>query len=88
MNLLPALGHTGLDDTGILSADGLDAAVLGVTFGEPRRLIYDYAKVIEILMVGGMDEEAAQEFADFNISGAYVGPQTPIFVSKIGVWNS
>lgn len=86
MTLTKILEEAGLGDTDILVADGLDDAVIGVTLSEPRRLIYDYDKVIDILVAGGIDPEEAHEFADFNITDAYVGPQTPIIVSRHRDW--
>jgi hypothetical protein len=37
--------------------------------------------VIEILMDQGMDHDEAIEYYEFNIVGAYVGEQTPLFVN-------
>jgi hypothetical protein len=86
MDLQTALEQSGFGDAEILVADDLDDAVLGITLTEPRRLIYDYARVIDILVAKGLDREEAEEFADFNITDAYVGPQTPIFVSRHRDW--
>lgn len=68
-----------------LFADGLDDAYIG--FIENRWVkdsqpiaVYSRRKCIEILMRDGMDEEAANEFFEFNIDGAYVGPHTPMFL--------
>jgi hypothetical protein len=30
----------------------------------------------------GMERDEAEEFFDFNIEGAYVGPETPVFISS------
>lgn len=75
-------------DQTLLSADGLDGAIIGVAdaFSEPR-LVYSVSKILDILMAEG-DVEAdgedkytdAREHFEFNIAGGYVGPQTPIFV--------
>jgi acetyl-CoA carboxylase carboxyltransferase component len=64
----------------VLIADGFDDAVIGI---EPMtmRVVYDIDKVIEILMDQGMDHDEAIEYYEFNIVGAYVGEQTPIFVN-------
>ena len=70
-----------LDDyENVLIADGFDDAVIGI---EPMtmRVVYDIDKVIEILMDQGMDHDEAVEYYDFNIVGAYVGEQTPLFVN-------
>ena len=67
------------DHEGILSADGFDDAVIGVAtdFTEPR-LIYSVSKCIEILKED-MSEEDAMEYFTYNVSGAYVGEQPPIW---------
>ena len=64
----------------VLIADGFDDAVIGI---EPltMRVVYDIDKVIEILMDQGMDHDEAIEYYEFNIVGAYVGEQTPLFVN-------
>lgn len=61
----------------ILLADGFDEAIIGIDVNS-MRLIYSVSKCIEILC-RDMDEEEAVEFFDFNVSGAYVGEQTPIW---------
>lgn len=67
------------DDT-FLKADGFDDAVIGVEIGDPMRLIYSVKKVIEILITEDeMSFEDALEHFEYNIRGAYVGKQTPIW---------
>jgi hypothetical protein len=69
-----------LVDADTLLADGLEGAIIGVLF-EPKRVLYDSRKVIDLLMArDGMTEEEAVEFAEFNIFSAYVGPKTPVFL--------
>lgn len=67
------------DYDSILSADGFDDAVIGVAtdFTEPR-LIYSVSKCLEILEKD-MSELDALEYFTYNVSGAYVGEQTPIW---------
>jgi len=63
-----------------LLADGLDEAFLGIdTSGDEPRAVYSTEKCIEIL-AREMGREDAVEYFDFNVAGAYVGPQTPIFI--------
>lgn len=72
-------------DEELLTADGLDDAILGIggRCGQPSLVVYDVEKVIEILMTrDGMSYEEAQEFFDFNIGGAWVGELTPIWLHK------
>ena len=66
----------------ILLADGFDAALIGTgeRCGQPTLAVYDREKCIEVLQGQGMSYDAAQEYFDFNVVGAWVGEQTPIFV--------
>lgn len=64
-----------------LFAEGFDDAIIGITtipHGESV-IVYDYEKCIEVLR-NDMTEDDAREFFEFNCLGAYVGPQTPLFV--------
>jgi len=63
-----------------LTVDGHDDAVIGVDESK-MRLCYSVGKIIQKLMSrDGMTHEEAIEFFEFNISGAYMGEQTPIYV--------
>ena len=66
------------DDEEFLKADGFDDAVIGVCHTS-RKLIYSYAKCIEILLGEGMDEMDAIEHLSFNVINSYVGEKTPIW---------
>ena len=68
-------------DEELIYADGYDDAIIGVggAFNQ-RAVVYDIAKVLEVLVAEGATYEDAEEFFGFNISGAYVGEHTPIFV--------
>jgi hypothetical protein len=75
----PMLGES------LLLADGFEDAFIGVAqrFGwdEPVAL-YDYERCIRTLVTrDGMDREGAEEFFQFNVIGAWVGEQTPIYVT-------
>ena len=69
---------------GCIVADGFDFAFVGVMDGpddaHPYRAVYDTLTCIHILRLQGMTEEEAAEYFDFNVSGAYVGPGTPVFM--------
>ena len=65
-------------DEKFLIADGFDDAILGVD-DSSRRIVYSVSKCIKILEDMGMSEEEAIEYFDFNVSGAYMGEQTPIW---------
>lgn len=65
-------------DQDILIADGFDDAIIGIEIPS-MRLIYSVKRCIDILMEDDMDELDAVEHFYFNVSGAYVGEQTPIW---------
>ena len=69
--------------------DGHKNAIIGSSFiwgkdGEQIEiLVYDAEIIRENLMYkDGMDFQEAREFIEYNIEGAYVGPDTPIIVWK------
>jgi len=61
-----------------LIANGFDDAIIGVELPS-MRLIYSVSKCIDILIEEGMEHEDAIEHFEFNVSGSYVGEQTPIW---------
>jgi|TARA_R100000544_G_C2214471_1_gene53767 hypothetical protein len=67
---------------GVLLADGLEDAFIGVSCGfGPNKAIYDWDKCVEVFMNrDGMTYEEAVEWIDYNVTGAYVGEQTPEFI--------
>jgi len=69
-------------DEKLLSADGFEDAIIGVCYEKGvHRLVYSKTKCIKVLMDrDGMSYEIALEFFDFNVEGAYVGEQTPVWV--------
>lgn len=67
----------------MLKCDGLDDAIIGFTerCGDPMLIAYDCEKIIEIFMQrDGMTEEEATEFLIYNVTQAWMGDGTPIFV--------
>jgi uncharacterized beta-barrel protein YwiB (DUF1934 family) len=46
-------------------------------------VIYDREKCIEILMADGTDRDEAEEYFEFNTSGAWVGNATPGFLVRL-----
>lgn len=64
-------------DEVFLKADGFDEAIIGVN-EYPMKLIYSVKRCIEILEKD-MSTEDAIEYFNFNVYGAYVGEQTPIW---------
>tara|TARA_R110002020_G_scaffold263160_3_gene477551 strand:- start:344 stop:628 length:285 start_codon:yes stop_codon:yes gene_type:complete len=66
---------------------GLDKALIGIShpsFMLDRALaVYSSQKIIEIIMKeDDVSEEEALEYFYFNIIGAYVGENTPIFIDQ------
>ena len=70
----------------MLKADGFDEAIIGQACiwrdkGMHNVLVYDAEKMRSILMErDNMDSDEAREFIEFNVEGAYVGVETPIYV--------
>ena len=65
-----------------LLADGFEDALIGVGVIFNRSLAtYDMRKCIDILIKrDGMSEEEAVEYFEYNVTGSYVGENTPVFV--------
>lgn len=66
-----------------LLADGLEAGLIGYTqnsFG-PIRAVYDVDRCIDIFVSDGMTPEEAEEYMSFNVLGAYVGENGPVFIT-------
>ena len=69
----------------MLKADGFDEAIIGVArrCSQPDLLAYSVTKCLEILMEDGMTYEEAQEYFEFNVAGAWVGEETPVWVYDV-----
>lgn len=72
------------DNPDMLFADGLDDALIGIaeSCGRPTVAAYSVNKIIKILVSQGMTRTDAREYFSFNIAGAYVGPNTPVFIHE------
>lgn len=69
---------------GVLLADGFDEAFIGFAerCGSLPVAVYDYANAVKVLVErDGMAEEEAEEYLHFNVLGAFVGEQTPWFLT-------
>ena len=78
-----------------LYADGFDEAFAGIVrrYGQAPLACYDRAACIQILMSESVDAEAplpasvtqeeAEEYFDFNVIGAFMGPGTPVFIDMV-----
>ena len=78
----------------MLKIDGHDDAVLGpaMIWGQGGHrinvLVYDAEAIRTTLMErDGMDAEEAREYIEFNIEGAYMGPDTPVLVWLDDLWD-
>jgi len=65
-----------------LLADGFEAALIGIGQQFNKYLaVYDLDKARQVLIDrDGMSYEDADEYISFNVTGAYVGENTPIFL--------
>ena len=82
----------------MLKIDGHDDAIIGPAMiwsvdkkGGGIRisvLVYD-AEAIRLTLMerDNMDAEEAREYIEFNIEGAYMGPDTPILVWMEDLWD-
>lgn len=46
-------------------------------------MVYDMAKVVDILVAQGMTEDEAEEFLEFNTIGGWLGPYTPMHMWRV-----
>lgn len=60
-----------------------DDAIVGLIHGFNQELVvlYDEDKVIAAMVKSGMDEDEAREFFGYNTIGAWLGEQTPRFLT-------
>ena len=82
----------------MLKITGHDDAILGpaMIWGVDKKgggirisvLVYDAEAIRTTLMErDGMEAEEAREYIEFNIEGAYMGPDTPILVWMEDLWD-
>jgi len=69
----------------IIIPEGYDEAFIGIGYSYSGvYACYDYDKVIHIIMGNGsMTLEEAIDFFDFNVIGAYIGENNPVFVERV-----
>lgn len=70
-----------------LLADGFEAAFIGpaIRCGQPALAAYSYEGAIQVLVNrDGMTYEEAVEWMEFNVVGAWMGPNTPIWIYDPG----
>jgi len=61
-----------------MTANGFDDAIIGLSVD--GLFVYDIDDCVQILMKDGMTNDEANEYMDFNVTNAYVGVGTPIFI--------
>lgn len=66
----------------VLFADGFDDAIIGIgKCFQYYKVVYHKSKIIDIIInEWGLSLEEAEEYYEYNISGSYVGEQTPVFL--------
>ncbi len=70
----------------LIFADGFDDSIIGVTQPSAAnnytpQVLYDYYDCIDTLHIrDAMSWDDAVEFFEYNTLGAYIGPNTPLFV--------
>ena len=71
----------------IMFANGFEDAFLGIGQQFTAHFaVYDHGKCVQVLMErDGMTEEEAEEFMDFNVTGAWVGKGTPVFLRPMSI---
>jgi hypothetical protein len=65
--------------------DGLEDALVGLArrCGQPVLAVYDYNKCVEVFMArDAMSHEDAVEWIEFNVVGGWLGPSTPIMLTR------
>ena len=68
-----------------LYCDGLSEALIGWCFRatKPEVAVYDHDKCLEIFMErDGMELDEAMEHLHYNVIGAWVGENTPVFMVR------
>lgn len=84
------------EDLLFLTEPQYDRAIIGLgrRLGMETCVVYDRDIIIEVLTAAMRAEaqetpvdphEMAEEFFDFNIAGAYLGPKTPIYVTRVAL---
>jgi formylmethanofuran dehydrogenase subunit E len=72
-----------LEEEECLTADGFDEALVGCTYGANVVAVYDINKMIEVLILEGLEYDDAVEFIEYNIVGAHLGDKTPQYVNFV-----
>jgi hypothetical protein len=83
--IIDSILETEGEDNEILLADGFEDAYIGLArqFTKNPLALYDRNKCIEILIQDGMEEDEAEEYFQYNVEGAWVGENTPMFLQPL-----
>ena len=70
----------------MLLADGFDEAGIGYIDrpNEPRVVVYDREKCIDILNKD-MSRDEAEEYFEYNVAGSYMGAETPAYLNRADI---
>lgn len=74
----------GEENPDALLADGFEDAMVGLArrCGQPTLAVYDYTLGVRVLMKrDGMSYEEAVEWMEFNVVGAWMGANTPVWLT-------
>ena len=68
-----------------LEPKAFDRAIVGCAAraGGMLAVCYDTELVLEVLQEDGMSPEEAVEYFEFNVIGAWVGDETPVFLTRL-----
>ena len=66
----------------IVYPSGFEDCIVGVgeRFGGPPMAVLDVEKMFKKMQKGGMSREEAIEYFEYNILGAHVGEQNPVYM--------
>jgi hypothetical protein len=70
----------------MLLADGFNDAIIGTgeRAGQPTIVVYDFDRCVAILCErDNMGLDDAVEYMYYNVIGAWVGEETPLFVKRV-----
>jgi hypothetical protein len=70
----------------MLLADGFNDAIIGMgeRAGQPAIAVYDFDRCVAILCErDNMNLDDAVEYMYYNVIGAWVGEETPLFVKRV-----
>lgn len=84
--IIESIIETQGEDNEIILADGFEDAYMGLAtqFTKNPLALYDRNKCIDILVNrDGMSEEEAEEYFQYNVEGAWVGDNTPMFLQPL-----